>query len=108
MTEAVGVDGIIDWIRIGLQTFPDLSLEVTRWATDGDAVLIEFAASATVAGRPISGQGTDRLRLRMIVASRTLLLRYSVAATGTIEPVGGPGGNPLSIPSLVSTCRFAR
>lgn len=64
MTEAVGADGIIDWIKNGLQMFPDLSLEVTRWATDGDAVLIEFDASATLAGRPISWQGADRFTLK--------------------------------------------
>jgi len=55
--------GIVEWLRAGTETFPDLRLEVTRWATDGEAVLIEFEASATVGGRPLSWQGADRFSL---------------------------------------------
>lgn len=63
MTEPQGPDGIVDWLQSGIETFPGLQLKVTRWATDGEAVLIEFEASATVAGRPLSWQGADRFTL---------------------------------------------
>jgi limonene-1,2-epoxide hydrolase len=63
MSAPQGPDGIVDWLRAAIQTFPDLQLEVTRWAPDGEAVLIEFDASATVGGSPLRWQGADRFSL---------------------------------------------
>jgi limonene-1,2-epoxide hydrolase len=63
MTEPQGPDGIVDWLKNAISVFPDLKLRVARWATDGEAVLIEFDASATVDGRPMTWQGADRFIL---------------------------------------------
>ncbi|WP_320672058.1 nuclear transport factor 2 family protein [Patulibacter defluvii] len=64
MSEPQGPDGIVAWLGAATEALPDLRLEVTRWATDGDAVLIEFRAFATVAGEPRTWEGADRFRLR--------------------------------------------
>lgn len=64
MTEPQGPDGIVDWLQAAIETFPDLKLNVTRWAPAGEGVLIEFEASALVAGRRLAWQGADRFSLR--------------------------------------------
>lgn len=63
MAEPQGPDGIVDWLQAAIDTFPGLRVEVTRWSTDGEAVLIEFEASATVDGRPLKWAGADRFTL---------------------------------------------
>jgi len=37
---------------------------VIRWAPTGDSVLVEWRASATVAGQPVSWTGVDRFGVR--------------------------------------------
>jgi limonene-1,2-epoxide hydrolase len=64
MAEPQGPDGIVEWLTNAIQTFPDLRLEVTRWATDREAVLIEFDASATIGDRLMGWQGVDRFLLK--------------------------------------------
>jgi limonene-1,2-epoxide hydrolase len=63
MSAPQGPDGIVSWLKNALAALPDLTLEVTRWAPDGKAVLIEFAASATVDGRRLQWEGADRFLL---------------------------------------------
>ncbi len=42
---------------------PDLRAEVDRWGPTGDGVLIEFTASGTAGGGPVSWRGVDRFSL---------------------------------------------
>lgn len=42
---------------------PDVRLEVDRWSAAGDLVMIEWTASATLAGRPLRWSGVDRFLL---------------------------------------------
>ena len=42
---------------------PDMRLAVVRWSAAGDAVFIEWTATATVGGRPLRWSGVDRFLL---------------------------------------------
>lgn len=64
MTEPADRDGVIAHFSAVLQRLPDLRIKVIRWAPTGDTVIIEWLASATVAGRVLNWTGTDRIRLR--------------------------------------------
>lgn len=63
MTEPTDRDGVVAHFAGVLQRVPDLHLEVLRWAPTGDAVIIEWEATATVLGQPVSWQGVDRFNL---------------------------------------------
>jgi len=56
--------GVIAHFRGVLQQLPDLRIAVERWAPTGDAVLIEWRATATVAGQALSWSGVDRFCVR--------------------------------------------
>lgn len=45
------------------QLIPDMTVEVHRWGTTSDGVLIEFTARGTAGGQPISWEVTDRFTL---------------------------------------------
>jgi ketosteroid isomerase-like protein len=64
MREPADCEGVIAMFKQSLERMPDLRIEVIRWAASGDAVFLEWLATATVAGRPIRWQGVDRVRLR--------------------------------------------
>lgn len=64
MTEPADRDGVLAQFGATLQQLPDLTISVTRWAPTGDAVMIEWRAHATVAGRAISWEGVDRFNIR--------------------------------------------
>lgn len=57
-------EGVVEHFRQVLQQLPDLRITVEQWAPTGDTVMIEWRASATVAGQPLSWTGVDRFRLR--------------------------------------------
>jgi ketosteroid isomerase-like protein len=56
--------GVIEHFRQVLTQLPDLRIEVERWAPTGDAVLVEWRATATVAGQALSWTGVDRFCVR--------------------------------------------
>ncbi len=64
MTEPADKEGVIAHFAGVLQRVPDLRLEILRWAPTGDSVIIEWQASATVLGQPVSWQGVDRFNLQ--------------------------------------------
>jgi ketosteroid isomerase-like protein len=64
MSEPGDRETVVEHFRGVLQMLPDLALEVIRWAPTGDAVLIEWKAMATLAGRPLSWTGVDRFNVR--------------------------------------------
>ena len=57
-------EAVVEHFRGVLGLVPDMSLKVVRWAPTGDAVLVEWQASATVAGQPLSWSGVDRFNIR--------------------------------------------
>ncbi len=57
-------DGVVAHFRQAAAMLPGLAIEVVRWAAVDDAVFIEWIATATVNGQPISWRGVDRVRLR--------------------------------------------
>ncbi len=57
-------EGVVAHFRQVLQRLPDLRIEVERWAPTGDIVMVEWRATATVAGTPLSWTGVDRFRVR--------------------------------------------
>jgi len=56
-------DHVVEHFRRVLQQLPDLRIEVERWAPTENAVMVEWRASATVAGQPLSWTGVDRFCL---------------------------------------------
>nr|WKF59992.1 hypothetical protein HUO10_004503 [Paraburkholderia busanensis] len=64
MTEPADREGVVEHFRQVLMQLPDLKVDVLQWAPTGDAVMIEWQASATVAGQPLSWRGVDRFNLR--------------------------------------------
>lgn len=64
MREPADREGVIEHFRGVLRQLPDLRIEVERWAPTGDAVMIEWIASATVAGKPLTWSGVDRFNVR--------------------------------------------
>jgi ketosteroid isomerase-like protein len=64
MTVPADREGVVEHFRGVLQQLPDLRVDVIRWAPTGDAVLIEWRASASVAGEQLEWQGVDRFNVR--------------------------------------------
>jgi predicted SnoaL-like aldol condensation-catalyzing enzyme len=64
MTEPADREGVVEHFRQVLSQLPDLKVEVLQWAPTGDAVMIEWRASATVAGEVVDWQGVDRFNIR--------------------------------------------
>ena len=56
--------GVIEHFRQVLRQLPDLRIAVERWAPTGDAVMVEWLATATVAGQALSWTGVDRFCVR--------------------------------------------
>lgn len=63
MTVAANREGVHSYFVGVLQLFPDLRLQVLAWAATGNIVFIEWAAQATVNGRPLCWQGADVFRI---------------------------------------------
>jgi ketosteroid isomerase-like protein len=57
-------EAVVEHFRGVLKMLPDLRIEVVRWAPTGDAVLVEWRATATVARQPLSWTGVDRFNVR--------------------------------------------
>ena len=64
MREPADREGVVEHFRGVLRQLPDLRIEVERWAPTGDAVMVEWKASATVAGKPLAWTGVDRFNVR--------------------------------------------
>jgi SnoaL-like domain len=64
MTTPADQEGVVGLFKQVLDQFPDLRIEVLRWAPSGDAVMIEWLASATVGSKLLEWQGVDRVCLR--------------------------------------------
>lgn len=64
MTEPADREGVVAHFAQVLSQLPDLRLTVLRWGLTGDTVMIEWRATATVTGTPLSWDGMDVMRLR--------------------------------------------
>lgn len=64
MTEPGDRKAVIEHFRQLLTRVQNLHVDVIRWAPTDDAVLVEWQASASVAGRPLSWMGVDRVNIR--------------------------------------------
>jgi predicted SnoaL-like aldol condensation-catalyzing enzyme len=64
MTVPADREGVVEHFRQVLNQLPDLKVEVLQWAPTGDAVLVEWRASAKVAGEALEWQGVDRFNIR--------------------------------------------
>ena len=64
MSEPADRESVVEHFRAVLRQLPDLRVAVERWAPTGDAVMIEWKATATVAGKPLSWSGVDRFNVR--------------------------------------------
>jgi ketosteroid isomerase-like protein len=57
-------EDVVELFRQVLQQLSDLRIAVERWAPTENAVMVEWRASATVAGQPLSWTGVDRFCLQ--------------------------------------------
>jgi ketosteroid isomerase-like protein len=64
MTSPGDREAVVELFRGVLRMLPDMRLEVIRWAPTGDSVMIEWRATATVAGQVLSWTGVDRFGIR--------------------------------------------
>lgn len=64
MTAPGNREEVLAHFRAILQRVPDFRLRVIRWAPVADSVLLEWEATATVAGKMLSWRGVDRVSLR--------------------------------------------
>lgn len=64
MTEPADRDGVIAHFARAQAMLGGLRLAVERWAASGDAVFVEWTASATVRGVAMTWRGIDRVLLR--------------------------------------------
>lgn len=55
---------VVEHFRRVLNQLPDMRLDIVRWAPVGDAVMVEWRASATVAGQALEWTGVDRFNIR--------------------------------------------
>jgi hypothetical protein len=51
-------------IRRMFRAFPDLKIEVRRWAVADEFLYVELTTSGTIGGRPLTFASIDRFRLR--------------------------------------------
>ena len=64
MTQPGDRETVVEQFRQVFTRLPDLRVRIVRWAPTDDAVLVEWEASASVAGQPISWMGVDRINIR--------------------------------------------
>ena len=57
-------EAVVEHFRGVLKMLPDLRVEVIRWAPTGDAVMVEWRATAKLAGQALSWTGVDRFNIR--------------------------------------------
>lgn len=55
---------VVEHFRGVLTRLPDLRLEIVRWAPVGDAVMVEWQATATVADEVLVWTGVDRFNIQ--------------------------------------------
>ncbi|HEX7686505.1 MAG TPA: nuclear transport factor 2 family protein [Burkholderiaceae bacterium] len=64
MTEPADREGVVRHFSEVVRRFPGIRVDVLRWALAGETAMIEWRASATVAGQPLEWTGVDVMRLR--------------------------------------------
>jgi len=64
MTAPGDREGVIAHFKQVIAQLPQLKLEVVRWAASGDAVFVEWVATAPMGPRTLTWRGIDRVRLR--------------------------------------------
>jgi ketosteroid isomerase-like protein len=64
MTEPGDREAVVEHFRGILTRVPDFRLTIIRWAAVSDAVMMEWQGHATVAGKPLTWRGVDRVSLR--------------------------------------------
>jgi ketosteroid isomerase-like protein len=57
-------EAVVQHFKGVLKMFPDMRIEVVRWAPTGDVVMIEWKATASVAGQLFVWTGVDRFNIR--------------------------------------------
>jgi predicted SnoaL-like aldol condensation-catalyzing enzyme len=64
MTAPADCDGVVAHFAAVQAQLPGLRLDVVRWAATGDAVFVEWMATAQLGPRTLQWRGIDRVRLR--------------------------------------------
>lgn len=81
------------WFRNTQALLPDIRIAVERWSGTPDALFIEWTATATFGGRPVSWHAIDRFRLDGGKVLERVAYFDSLPLVGTIlsRPAGWPG-----------------
>jgi ketosteroid isomerase-like protein len=96
-----------DFARPLFELIPDLHATVNDWAARDDALLIEFTLAGTLAGRAVSWDCVDRIRLRDGVATerRAYFDPMPVLLAIATRPRAWPGFARLQAENLVKRLR---
>jgi ketosteroid isomerase-like protein len=81
------------WFESTKALLPDIRITVDRWSGTADALFIEWTATATFGGRPVSWHAVDRFRLEGGKARERVAYFDALPLVGTIlsRPAGWPG-----------------
>jgi hypothetical protein len=93
LPDLIGYDGLRNGFMAPLfALLPDVHVEVERWATRGNDVLIELIVRGTLGGRPVAWRGVDRVTLRdgLAVERETYLDPLQIFATVASRPRAWP------------------
>jgi ketosteroid isomerase-like protein len=89
---AHGIEAATAWF-VGIQDLlPDVRIAVQRWSGTPEALFIEWTATATFGGRPVSWNAVDRFRLDGGLVRERVAYFDALPLVGTIlrRPAGWP------------------
>src|SRR5262245_6408062 len=89
---ANGIEEAAAWFADTQALLPDLRIAVRGWSGTPEALFIEWTATATFAGRPITWDAVDRFRLEDGLVRERVAYFDAVPLVGTIlaRPTGWP------------------
>jgi len=89
---ANGIEEAVAWFAATQDLLPDIRIAVRSWSGTPDALFIEWTATATFGGRPVSWNAVDRFRLEDGLVRERVAYFDALPLVGTIlaRPAGWP------------------
>ena len=89
---ANGIEEAVAWFTATQDLLPDIRIAVRGWSGTPDLLFIEWTATATFGGRPVSWNAVDRFRLEDGLVRERVAYFDALPLVGTIlaRPVGWP------------------
>jgi ketosteroid isomerase-like protein len=89
---AQGIEAAVAWFTGTQALLPDIRIAVRSWSGTPEALFIEWTATATFGGRPVSWNAVDRFRLEGGLVRERVAYFDALPLVGTIlaRPAGWP------------------